>query len=421
MQPLRVQALDELLPGCFALFVFGSTFSIALAQIALGLSLIVFLVLIAAKRLNPFPAQLQYFYLAVGLYVGWMLVASLAGATPLRSVLITKEEWLFAAVPIGVYLMRRGSSRRLLVTAFAAGVAVFALYGVIQALTGMHWFKRVPPIEAPLFGYVVKGMFPSPMTFGNYYSTAAAFLIGLTVFEWRQFSPRLRLLFLGAGLLACSATILSYSRGGMLGMLAAALMLAVVLNRRWLYIGIAAVVVAGALAVTVSPETRERVRHNFAKEIDPTYEGGRLFIWTNTLDIVGQHPVTGVGQGNFEPEYRARLRADIPDHRKHVHAHNDLINLAAIAGIPGMVLFAAVWISLFWYIGRQWRASKAGDTIRPWLAAALLGSICFLTTSLTEATFADEEVRQMLMFVWAAGLWPAVYGIDQKERQPIRL
>jgi hypothetical protein len=48
--------------------------------------------------------------------------------------------------------------------------------------------------------------------------------------------------------------------------------------------------------------------------------------------------------------------------------------------------------------------------------ASLLGSAAFAVTSLFEATFADEEVRQLLMFVWALGL-ASVYQ-ERPERPP---
>ncbi|MCH7689568.1 MAG: hypothetical protein IIA17_00810, partial [candidate division Zixibacteria bacterium] len=50
--------------------------------------------------------------------------------------------------------------------------------------------------------------------------------------------------------------------------------------------------------------------------------------------------------------------------------------------------------------------SQISRSKRIFCAAAAVGSIAFFMTSLTEATFSDEEVRQLLMFVWAAGLYP---------------
>jgi len=46
--------------------------------------------------------------------------------------------------------------------------------------------------------------------------------------------------------------------------------------------------------------------------------------------------------------------------------------------------------------------------------------VAFVITSLTEATFADEEVREMLMFIWAVGLagsYKKEIGLDRKPAE----
>jgi O-antigen ligase len=114
----------------------------------------------------------------------------------------------------------------------------------------------------------------------------------------------------------------------------------------------------------------------------------------------------GVGQGNFKDAYSSHLRPDISESRKHAHAHNDLLNIAAISGIPGAVFSLGMWITVLCYFWKGWRRMRNRGSEAHFMLAALAGSIVFFVSALFEATFADEEVRQMLMFVWAAGLWP---------------
>ena len=170
--------LNDLLFGFFTLFIFGSTFSIALAQVALGISLILFIIIATNIRYNPFVRELRWFYAFMGLYILWMFISSLLGDTPLASVKIMKEEWLFCAVPIGIYVLYKEDFRKRLIAAFAIGTGLFALYGLLQFLTGVHWFKSVAPNPGPEFGFVIKGNFPSPMTFGNYFAAAGGFFAG---------------------------------------------------------------------------------------------------------------------------------------------------------------------------------------------------------------------------------------------------
>lgn len=390
----------------YALFAFGSTFSIALAQMALGIALILFIATIFLSRYNPFSGSLRWFYLFVAAYILWMMLSALFGATPSRSMWILKEDWLFCIVPIGVFLFSAPRYRERLVLVFAAGVALISLYGVLQHFTGVHWFKDYPCVPADDFGYRVRGNFSHRLTFGNYYGTAAAFLLAYGALRVGQLTRPQRVFFIAAGVLATTVTILSYCRGVIAGLAIALVLLGLLLSRRHLAVILTILLVAVATVAIIKPGLVVRYRGTADRDFNADYEGGRLFIWKNSWEIIKQHPVLGVGAGNFETEYASLLRPDVPGFRKHVHAHNDFFNVAATHGVPCLVLFGGLWLSVLSYFFVGWRRRQAFPGEGRFFLAALIGSIVFLSTSLTEATFADEEVRQMLMFIWAAGLWP---------------
>jgi hypothetical protein len=195
----------------YALFIFSSTFSIALAQISLGVSLALFLVIVVLTRYNPFAASLKWVYLFIALYIFWMLLSALVGSTPLRSVLILKEEWLFCAIPIGALLFSRPDFRKKLIVAFASGVIMVSLYGIIQHFTGIHWFKDIQPVVAPDYGYLVSGNFSHALTFGNYYATASLFLLGYALAWGKETPGPARSFLIFSSLLGIVATVLTYS------------------------------------------------------------------------------------------------------------------------------------------------------------------------------------------------------------------
>ena len=399
----------------FALFIFGSTFSIALAQMSLGVSLVLFLVLVVVARYKPFVSSLRWFYLFVALYIFWMLLSALVGPTPLRSILIIKEEWLFCAIPIGIFLFGRRQYRHKLVAAFAAGVMLVSIYGIIQHFTGVHLFNATPPRAAPDFGYMVCGRFSHSLTFGNYYGTAALFLAGLALAGGRQLSRQMRLFLISSSLLGMIATVLSYSRGPIAALAVGLVLLGLILGRRYLVYSLGTIAVAAVAILIIMPGLTARFSGKTEKDLGGVYEGGRVFIWKNSLRVIQENPVFGVGQGNFKAAYSSHLRADIPEKRKHAHAHNDLLNVAAISGVPGAVFFSGMWLVAVGYFWKGWRIRRKAEPDGTLALAALVGSVVFFVTSLFEATFADEEVRQMLMFIWAAGLWPWYKGSNREE------
>ena len=128
--------LNDFLFFFYTLFIFSSIFSIAIAQTALGMALIIFLILILYKRFNPFSKELQWFYLSIAIYISWLFISSLMGPSPLESVTKIKEEWLFVAVIIGIYLFRYEKFNDRIITVFSVGIIIVSVYGFIQFFTG---------------------------------------------------------------------------------------------------------------------------------------------------------------------------------------------------------------------------------------------------------------------------------------------
>ncbi len=395
----------------FAVFVVGSTFSIALAQTALGGALLLFLIVSVATKYSPVAGQLRWFYYSVGLFLAWLIIAASVGQQPGRALAMLREEWLWSAVPIGILLLQNGRYRERLITAFAVAIAVVSIYGVIQHLTGLDLLHDSSLAPAEGYGWRVRGNFGGRLTFGNYYGTAAMFLLGYGLVQGEKWSRNRRTLIVAAAVLAMIVATLSYSRGVAIGLAATLLLAGLLLGRKHFLALLSVVVVAVIIISLTMPGLAGRFGQVATRDIDTQYAGGRVFIWTNSLKIVAENPIFGVGTGNFQDAYAARLDPDVPAFRAHTHAHNDLLNIAATSGLPAAVFYGLIWlvvVRLSWQGWRQRLTEFAGSG--SYFLAALLGSALFWVASMTEATFADEEVRQLLMFVWAIGLAPWYKG-----------
>ena len=140
-------------------------------------------------------------------------------------------------------------------------------------------------------------------------------------------------------------------------------------------------------------------------EFSSGYANSRWAIWGTTLSIIKDKPVFGVGPGNFREAYTVyrenRTGRDLS------HAHNDILNAAAESGLPGAGIFLLMWLLVLLYLYNGYRRCPDGYQ-RGLLLGSLVASIVFLVMSQFEASFADEEVRLLLMFVWGVGL--AVLG-----------
>jgi O-antigen ligase len=370
---------------CFALFLFSSAFSIAAAQIALGLCLALSL----WPSLEPWRATaqgLRLVYLAWGGHLGWLIISSLVNDNPLRSLSAIREEWLIVILPLGVYLHGRADWSRRLVVVLACGLLLASVHGVIQHFTGWTWSAAQPHHH--------------PLTYGYYVVTATVFMLTYLALSYRSLGRWSRLLLIAATVGGLAASALCNSRGPLLA-LAIGLVAAGCLLGKWRWV-VSVLVALGLLMVAVAPEYPRVFVQRVQNDLALANPDGRLFIWTNALRIAEDSPVFGCGPGNFGEAY-AEQNISAANIRGQSHAHNDFLNQAATGGVPGLALYLLFWIVV---VARLWRTrSRGGSAEATALASgALVASAAFLTGSMTEAAIADEELRQILFALWAAGL-----------------
>ncbi|MGH8016304.1 MAG: O-antigen ligase family protein, partial [Candidatus Zixiibacteriota bacterium] len=387
----------------FALFLFSSAFSIALSQSSFALALLLFVTFAVTTRYNPFPKNVRPFYFTILLYLVWMVVSSLVNDVPLNNL---REEWLFGIIPVGIFLFRQKHYRGLLVAALGLGVILVSVYGIVQHYFGVNWFKDRPLPAARDNTFYATGSFSNYLTYGNYLATAALFLISLVILKIKNLKSISNGFVFAAGIVGLLGTLMSYSRTAIAVLPFGILAMTWLKGRNWMISSLAMLVIAVGGTFIFVPQLAYKYEMAFKQDLAGENDFSRLFIWKKSLAMTGDNPVFGVGQGNFEKEYVNYLELSKNENRSRPHAHNDFLNFAAIAGIPGALIFISIWVVLFYKLQKLWHNSELYSDKKVFAGAAAIAGLAFMITSLTEATFADEEVRQLLMAIWAAGLWP---------------
>lgn len=405
MTPPEQSTAERLTYYSFVIFLFTSTFSIAASQIALGLSLLGLLIEVITKKQKLFVSSLSYVYMGVAAWVAWLLLTAAINGSITSALYLCREEWLYSVLFIGLYLFRVESRRQSLMIVLATGVILNSIFGIVQYFTGISWFGNAEISIAPLFGYRVAGIFGSLITFGNYYAIATATILGYLLGGYKRLSRPARYLLPIAATLGALVTILSFGRASVATLAVTILILTLGLARRHWRITVG-ILTALILILLLVPGVAYRFVELTGTDFGGQHAGGRMFIWEHTLKLIGDNPILGVGSGNFKEVYTTYLPSWVhPVHRVGV-AHNDFLHMAAISGLPGLFLYSLLWTMIlsFLLIGyRRYRNQSSGDQ-RSCFLAALGGSICFLGISMYHGTYVDEEVRALLMFVWAIGL-----------------
>ncbi len=148
------------------------------------------------------------------------------------------------------------------------------------------------------------GTFAHPNSFAGYLVLFIPALFGAAWLARRQNRPYWqRLVVLALAVIGLGALYLTHSRGAMLGLIAVVGLAGAILARRWLaanpiylLVGLLAVVALGYGLIQASAVTR-----GLSKTTDTA--AYRLDYWSATLKMVRDHPLLGVGAGNFSTYY----------------------------------------------------------------------------------------------------------------------
>ncbi|MBI3736328.1 O-antigen ligase family protein, partial [Candidatus Sumerlaeota bacterium] len=121
------------------------------------------------------------------------------------------------------------------------------------------------------------------------------------------------------------------------------------------------------------------IRHQIGSIFNPdTYKTDanvrlRIEAWKTSMQIIGDHPVTGIGYGwpNFESIY-PHYNAEKLDTEDKPHAHNNFLEIAVETGLTGTTIFIAWQLMLLYGVFLLIRDAASGTPERA-LGWALLG------------------------------------------------
>ena len=118
--------------------------------------------------------------------------------------------------------------------------------------------------------------------------------------------------------------------------------------------GAAILALAGTAALLASSDVARRMAGRFAQSGDPRPE-----LWTDTLYAIGQYWPLGSGLGSFVPVFVAAERLEVVDASLPNRAHNDFLELALEAGLPGLIVLIALAAVLIWKLTARLRGADS--------------------------------------------------------------
>jgi O-antigen ligase len=227
-------------------------------------------------------------------------------------------------------------------------VALFSVFVAASVGSVVYGLLADPSAGAPTEGRL-SGSGINPNELGAVLVVAVVFGIGLGLV--RAWHPALRAVAFAAAAFSAVGLLLTLSRGALFGlavaMLVAPFVIGVGRRREAVAVVVVAVVCAvGWVGIVASDADRKRFTN-------PSAEGGsgRTDLWTVGWRMVEDHPIRGVGAGNFPARsVDYLLRPGRTDHDAYIvdtpkEPHNIYLAVLSELGIVGLLLFTAIIVT----------------------------------------------------------------------------
>ncbi|MEN8006699.1 MAG: O-antigen ligase family protein [Candidatus Krumholzibacteriota bacterium] len=372
--------------------------SIAVSQIALGLALAVLLYRWVGFKEAPPVTGLEK---TAALLAVWALVMIPFSTNSSQSLLYYRRFYLFAAIWVTASAATTEKRRLLMFGSMLAGALATSIYGQIHhaQLAGGFLSRRM----TVLF---------NAMTSGALLMMAILVAVGFLIVPGIR--RRVKVMISVALLPVVLGLVMTMTRSAQLGLLAGlALMLLLARPKVFgAFLGLlllATVVLALFGENLMSERMWSRINPQYVMSGDNT--SLRLEMWRGGLEMVKAHPVTGVGDRGLKeisPDYYTS-----EDGLYFGHLHNNIVQMAVIWGIPGLILGQAFVFAGLWFLVKKWRglrrrkrdpalfAAQSG-----WVLGAIGAWVSFYIAGFTEWYFGDAESMLIYLAILGCALGP---------------
>ena len=378
-------------------------FSIAVAQIFLGASL---LTLLLSRKPLRFPARLGF---ALFAFLGWSLVSLAFSPDVWESLPQMRKLFVFLALVVAYNAYERQGQIRKTAQAVVLAGAASALYGLVQFVQD---YRRITGGGLPFYeNYIVHqitGFMSHWLTFGG--QLMIVLLLAVSVALFGNLLPAMRWAAWLAAALAALALLGAFTRGIWLGAFAGLAYLLIRFKPRSLWL----LPAAALLLYFLSPSWLQQRGLSIVNTSTDTSNQARVVMFWTGLRMISANPLLGVGPERVAAEFSRYKPPELPLPEWYGHLHSNYLQLAAERGIPCLLFW--LWVLFEVFRLSLTLASSPSNEGRALGHAAIAMSIGLMVAGLFEFNLGDSEIMMPYLFLIAAAFaWMRLEQAKQRH------
>ncbi len=401
------QKFDKIIFYLMLVYVFGSPFSISLAQ--LGLVPAVLLWLFKAVFINK--GKFYGTFIDIGIIICLLgeLITSIFCEYPASAFSGYQGEWQIITIWLLLNSIKVKEAKKLINVLFVASTLT-AIYGIYQYFSGWDIVRHRELVSNATVAstYNIVGGFGLHLTYGGFFMMVALVGLSLAIIYYKDDIKKFWMYVAGTSIIIFSVYG-TFARSAWIGFIAGLLTFIFLKSRKFFVIFVVFLTLFIILLYNVNSVFHYKVSSLEFENIKKSY---RWQIWTIATRIINDHRLIGVGNGNFIKYYDKYK--DKGWREKIGHPHNDFLNIYLTSGIIGFVGYMLIWILL------SIKAIKfiinINDTYTKNIMIGLFsGIVSFLVAGLGQCYFTDSE-NSMLLWLFIGLIMVFYYDKNEKQR-----
>ncbi|MBP2654170.1 MAG: polymerase [Firmicutes bacterium] len=376
---LKKLTMDGAIYYCLLGYAFVSSISIAASNFFVSLAGLLAIYLYIKK---PYKIELNRgLGIAVGIFMVAVAISAIAAYQPINT-LDRLWAYLYRMLPLVLAVAFIKTRQRLVMALVIMAISIIISdgYAIWQGIGGDFKAKAFSAHSMIFAGYLIQ-MIP------------LAAVIGL---KSNLLGKRAHALMIGAITLSMVALVFNGTRGAWIA-IAVTFIVYGLLNLKRDFKAIAGILaVLMIFGVLFASNNQIKERFNSIADMSNQSNSERVLMWRSAWNMFLDHPITGVGAGNYPKQYQTRYILPEAKERMQGHPHNNFLNTMAETGIVGCLAF----VYMFGYILVYFFRRRGGDNEGGIMAmAAFLVTVSLLVQGMTEYNYGDSAVIRMYWFI----------------------
>lgn len=191
---------------------------------------------------------------------------------------------------------------------------------------------------------------------------------------------------------------------------------------KWLALLVLAVALYSGIQYLLFPKKRDAIWNtNILERLstirkDEQSAGARLTSWGWSLLMIKEHPVTGVGTGNWKVNVLEHENKVSPDFHYSIRNHNDFLEVTVETGIPGGIAYLTVFAGILVLFIHTCRKEPGESKRLQWLFIPAFGVLAYMVDAFFNFP-ADRPEMQALLAIYVAMALSAPSGHPDDKPQ----